>query len=165
MYALVDFDPDGIAIMSTYKHGSHSLAHENMTSSSTPALALPELHWLGVRSDQVFRIPAGEGDTKGGATSDAQGLMKLTPRDRKKASRMLEWDLLAENGPEPEWRRELQTMLMLNVKAEMQILEERPGGLSAWLEGELQETEGSGEMRWSADHLGLDQDPRDCSQS
>lgn len=165
MYALVDFDPDGIAIMSTYKHGSYSLAHENMTSTGAPGLNLPELCWLGVQGDQIFRSPAGERDTERGATSDAQGLMRLTPRDRMKASRMLEWDLLAETGPEPTWRRELQTMLMLNVKAEMQILEERPGGLAAWLEEELQEMERSGEMGWSGDHLGLDQDPHDCSQS
>jgi meiotic recombination protein SPO11 len=50
---------------------------------------------------------------------------------------MLEWDLCAEDGLEPTWRRELQVMLMLNIKAEMQILEELPGGLVPWLEREL----------------------------
>jgi meiotic recombination protein SPO11 len=35
------------------------------------------------------------------------------------------------------WRRELQVMLMLNVKAEMQILEQRDEGLRGWLDGKL----------------------------
>ena len=41
---------------------------------------------------------------------------------------------------EKEWRRELQVMLTLNVKAEIQILSERAGGgpgrggLESWLD-------------------------------
>jgi meiotic recombination protein SPO11 len=50
---------------------------------------------------------------------------------------MLEWEVFAENGIEIEWRNELQTMLILNVKAEMQVFEERDGGLALWLKGEL----------------------------
>ncbi|ORY19119.1 Spo11/DNA topoisomerase VI subunit A [Clohesyomyces aquaticus] len=144
MSVLVDFDPDGLAIMSTYKYGSIRLAHENVTSNDTPTLSLPlpRLSWLGVRSHQVGRTPATESGTKGGAISDAQGLMRLTLRDRKKACRMLEWDTCQEGGPEPVWRRELQTMLMLNLKAEMQILEEQPGGLASWVNDELRATQG-----------------------
>jgi meiotic recombination protein SPO11 len=70
--------------------------------------------------------------------SHLQGLMKLTARDRTKAARMLEWNLCAEDGPEQEWRQELQTMLMLNIKAEMQILDELPSGLVSWVSGELE---------------------------
>jgi meiotic recombination protein SPO11 len=135
IYALVDFDPDGIAIMSTYKYGSYRLAHENETSNSTPMLNLPKLRWLGVQSHHVCRAPATECDTDTGSRTmlDAQGLLRLTPRDRRKATSMLEWDVCTENGPEPAWRRELQTMLMLNVKAETQVLEELPGGVICWL--------------------------------
>ena len=50
---------------------------------------------------------------------------------------MLEWDVCAENGPERRWRGEIQAMLMLNIKAEMQIMEEQRGGLAGWLDGEL----------------------------
>jgi meiotic recombination protein SPO11 len=63
--------------------------------------------------------------------------MRLTGRDRRKARKMLEWPVLGEDGPEPEWRREMQRMLMLNVKAEMQIFEEQPGGSGRWLKQQL----------------------------
>lgn len=142
MAVLVDFDPDGLAIMSTYKYGSIRLAHENDIAHGTPALTLPQLSWLGVRSHQVGRTPVTESSTKSGAMTDPQGLIRLTPRDRRKARQMLEWDTCLEGGPEPAWRLELQTMLMLNVKAEMQILEKQVGGLPVWVEKELRATQG-----------------------
>lgn len=137
MFALVDLDPDGIAIMSTYKYGSYRLAHEDATPKDTPGLSLPNLQWLGVRRHHVSRTPVGESDTNTSVMPDLQGLMKLTARDRSRAIRMLEWDLCAEDGPEEGWRHELQTMLMLNTKAEMQILDELPGGLVSWVSGVL----------------------------
>jgi len=138
MHALVDLDPDGIAILSTYKYGSYRLAHENVAQSDTPGLSLPNLRWLGVKSHDISRTPVGERDTGTSVLPQLQGLMKLTARDRTKAMRMLEWDLCAENGPELEWRKELQAMLMLNIKAEMQILDELPSGLVSWVKGELE---------------------------
>jgi meiotic recombination protein SPO11 len=137
MFALVDFDPDGIAIMSTYKHGSCRLAHENVTTGGTPTLSLPQLRWLGVQGHQLRQSLLMERSTGDGTVDSAQGVLRLTARDRTKACRMLEWDMCAEDGPEPECRRGLQTMLMLNIKAEMQILEELPGGLPKWLAREL----------------------------
>lgn len=50
---------------------------------------------------------------------------------------MLERPTFAENGPEPIWRRELQIMLMLNTKAEIQHLSGREGGLEEWLQDKL----------------------------
>jgi len=137
MYAFVDLDPDGIAILSTYKYGSYRLAHEGVTSTDTPATSLPDIRWLGVKSHHMSRTPVGEHDTESRAMPQLQGLMKLTVRDRTKAARMLEWNLCAEDGPEQAWRQELQKMLMFNTKAEMQILDEMPGGLVEWLSGEL----------------------------
>lgn len=47
--------------------------------------------------------------------------------------------MMAENGLEAEWRRELQVMLMLGVKAEIQIMNGTDrGGLNAWLDEKLQ---------------------------
>ncbi|KAF1954227.1 DNA topoisomerase IV, alpha subunit [Byssothecium circinans] len=143
MLAFVDFDPDGIAIMSTYKHGSYRLAHEDVAQKDTPGLHLPELRWLGVQSHHLYRAPVCESSTQTAALADAQGLMRLTARDRRKAHQMLEWDLCAEGGLEPAWRAELQRMLMLNIKAEMQILDELPGGLVSWLGNELDVLQGS----------------------
>jgi meiotic recombination protein SPO11 len=137
MFALVDRDPDGIGILSTYKYGSYRLAHEDVTSDGTPGLSLPNIHWLGVKRHHISRTPVGESDTDTSGMSELRGLMKLTTRDRTKAVRMLEWDVCAHEGAEQEWRHELQTMLMLNNKAEMQILDELPGGLVSWLSSEL----------------------------
>lgn len=66
--------------------------------------------------------------------ADKIGLMPLTKRDRRIAIKMLERDVVDE---EMEWRRELQAMLMLNLKAEIQILSSGVGGLEAWLDRKL----------------------------
>ncbi|KAF1969784.1 DNA topoisomerase IV, alpha subunit [Bimuria novae-zelandiae CBS 107.79] len=138
MFAFVDLDPDGIHIMSTYKHGSLRLAHEVVTHADTPGVNLPNLQWLGVQSHHIYQAPGNECDTTTAAIADAQGVMKLTARDRKKAHHMLEWGVCGEHSSEPAWRAELQRMLMLNIKAEMQILDELPGGLVSWLSKQLE---------------------------
>jgi meiotic recombination protein SPO11 len=122
--ALVDFDPDGIGIMSTYKYGSVSLAHESN-------LAVPSIRWLGVRSWDFL-------NTK----HEIQGLLSLTARDRKIGMKMLAKSGAEEDGDE-EWRRELQIMLMMNVKAEIQILGNGEA-LGEWLDKKLLEA------TWSA---------------
>jgi len=141
MYAFVDLDPDGIAILSTYKYGSYRLAHEGIASKDAPALGLPNIRWLGVKTHHIGRAPATESETNTSAMPELQGLMRLTTRDRIKAACMLEWNLCSESGLEQEWRRELQSMLMLNVKAEMQILDELQGGVVCFLSNELDRTE------------------------
>ena len=140
MYALMDLDPDGIAILSTYKYGSYRLAHEDVTSTDTATPGLPNIRWLGVKSHHMSGTPLGDVHTEKSTKPQLQGLMRLTARDRNKAARMLEWNLCAEEGPEKGWRQELQTMLMLNVKAEIQILDEMPGGLVSWLSDRLGQT-------------------------
>jgi meiotic recombination protein SPO11 len=118
LYGLMDFDPDGLDILSTYKHGSKAFAHQSAE------LVLPSIQWVGVNSSHI-----GQEDD----LHQRQGLLKLSARDRRKATSMLKREQFAEGGAEPEWRRELQVMLMLNVKAEIQLLEARPGGLAACL--------------------------------
>lgn len=128
IFALVDFDPDGISIMSTYKLGSYQLSHESEN------LKVPAIQWLGIKSrDLVHNID-------GTTNEDDRGLLKLSVRDRKKAVSMLENNkALVEKGAEQEWRRELQLMLMLGVKAEMEILGKRDGGVEAWVRYELEQ--------------------------
>ena len=125
IYALTDFDPDGLAIMSTYKYGSLKLSHENA------GLNVPSKQWLGIQSRDI--VPGNEND-------ENSGLLRLSARDRKKAADMLERsEVLQEGGMEQVWRRELQVMLMLNVKAEMEILADRHGGVKGWVEEKLLE--------------------------
>ncbi|OJI88258.1 hypothetical protein ASPTUDRAFT_160569 [Aspergillus tubingensis CBS 134.48] len=122
-YALVDGDPDGMAIMATYKYGSVAFTHENRN------LNVPGLHWLGLRKTDVVA---------GADPLDDNTLIRLTKRDRKKIVAMLSRNpIWAANGPEPEWRVELQQMLMLNVKAETEILYDMEGGLTRWLDRKL----------------------------
>ena len=98
---------------------------------------LPQLRWVGVKSHHLKTPVSTDSGYAERDVHQTQGLMKLTRRDRCKARRMLEWEAFAEDGIDIEWRSELQIMLMLNVKAEMQIFEERDGGLALWLKGEL----------------------------
>lgn len=117
---LVDADPDGIAIMSTYKYGSIAHSHENSR------LDAPQLEWIGTRISDSF----------GGIETGS--LIPLRPRDVKKARDMLTRNpVLADGGPEPEWRAQLQTMLMLNMKAETEILYDWEGGLEQWIDQKL----------------------------
>ena len=118
MFGLVDFDPDGLGILSTYKHGSLALAHQNSN------LDAPSICWLGVRSGDIVQD-----------SGDKTGLLKLSARDRRIAGKMLERDAFGPEGREQEWRRELQVMLILNFKAEIQILS--AGGLERWLDRTL----------------------------
>jgi meiotic recombination protein SPO11 len=117
VYGPFDYDPDGIGILTTYKYSSATLQYESAD------LECPEMQWLGLKSSELQTAISG----------DRHGLLPLTPRDRRKASLMLGREPLIEGGNEPEWRSELQVMLFLNFKAEIQILEDRKGGLSDWL--------------------------------
>lgn len=63
------------------------------------------------------------------------GLIPLSKRDRRLATRMLSRAPFCEDGDEPSWRKEVQSMLVLNMKAEIQFLECYDGGLAGWLYG------------------------------
>jgi meiotic recombination protein SPO11 len=106
--------------MSTYKYSSVKLRHENHN------LIVPSINWLGVKSKDI--VPREESATA--------GLLRLSDRDRRIASRMLERPEFQE-GVESEWRRELQVMLVLNCKAEIQILSDGGALLEEWLDMKL----------------------------
>ncbi|KAL8772789.1 MAG: hypothetical protein Q9209_002134 [Squamulea sp. 1 TL-2023] len=131
IYAMVDFDPDGISIMSTYKHGSLTMSHENAN------LKCPTIRWLGVKSGDLD--PKQMRNQPSDADEDMKGLLKLSKRDRNRAVKMLGHDVYEEDGAEVEWRRELQVMLMLNIKVEMEILSQREGGIESWVDDRLLE--------------------------
>lgn len=122
IYGLVDCDPDGLAILSTYRHGSAALSHEH------ELLATPSMRWLGLRSHDIFP-----------STSDnvSHTLLPMTVRDRRKAIRMLDWPAISIGDDECNLRNELQIMLMLNMKAEIEAMAEAEGGLAGWLETKL----------------------------
>ncbi|KMP03779.1 meiosis-specific topoisomerase Spo11 [Coccidioides immitis RMSCC 2394] len=122
IYVLVDCDPDGMAIMSTYKYGSISQSHENAN------LNVPGVEWLGLRASDTA-IP-------GNADVD-RPLIPMTLRDRTRAQAMLSHSVIFSDEREQEWRLELQRMLMVNAKAEIEVLYEKAGGIEGWLDRKL----------------------------
>ncbi|GAB7342842.1 hypothetical protein MBLNU457_g0967t2 [Dothideomycetes sp. NU457] len=116
----MDWDPDGVAILSVYKHGSANKAMdmEDLLASNIQRLGLSRID-IDDREETRYE----------------QGLIPLTGRDRRKARQLLDKALYDEGGAEDGWRLELQTMLMINVKAELQILDEVPGALHKILRG------------------------------
>lgn len=121
-FALVDGDPDGLAIMSTYKYGSMSHAHESAR------LNAPKLEWLGTSISDVV-------SEKNKLDNDDWVSISLTPRDSKKIQSMLSNNpVFAEDGPQPDWRAELQTMMLLNMKVETEVLYGMDGGLEEWMD-------------------------------
>ncbi|KAL1304175.1 hypothetical protein AAFC00_000600 [Neodothiora populina] len=116
VYGLMDYDPDGLAIFMTYKQGSR------MHRIGASDLTVPNMQWLGLCSRHIK-----DGDD----THGNQGLMPLTKRDRHKARKMLEKkEFCGEEDSVPVWRGQLQVMLYLNLKAELQILDTCPGALT-----------------------------------
>jgi meiotic recombination protein SPO11 len=120
---LFDCDPDGIKILDVYRNGSRTLAHER-------AYHVPEMEWLGVKPDDVFAR----------GNEDA-ATISLTTRDVSKIKSMLVSDAEAPlgRGLGAESRTALQWMKMLNRKAEIQILEDMPGGMNYWLMERIEE--------------------------
>ncbi|KAK4684356.1 hypothetical protein P7C73_g5827, partial [Tremellales sp. Uapishka_1] len=108
-FALVDADPYGIDIMSTYYQGSRA----NQFSYDHAGLALGDrLTWLGVKGSEWNQL---------GLRQDQ--LLDLKPTDISFATKMLR-----ESTSMPqEWRRELVHMLHLNRKAEIEILQSASG--------------------------------------
>jgi meiotic recombination protein SPO11 len=157
MYALVDFDPDGVKIMLTYKIGSQNLQHEEHVT-------LDRLCWIGLKSDDVLsrnhrgsppvdmsqeavypltadqQFPSSQPSSSScdRNSSLVKGTLPLKARDRKLAVRLLA--AAAENDEQPaqdvDLIRELQLMLLINAKAEIQMVDEA-GDLSEWLDDAL----------------------------
>ncbi|EXJ74677.1 uncharacterized protein A1O5_01370 [Cladophialophora psammophila CBS 110553] len=124
VFGLFDWDPHGVGILKCYLYGSKNLAQEHGCN-------IPDIRWVGIKAEDV--LPHQD---IGNPT------IQLSKRDRMTAIGLLgsqEWRDQA-GTPLPglqEAVTEVQRMLMLNRKAEIQSLDERPGGLEGWLTGKL----------------------------
>ncbi|KFY71813.1 hypothetical protein V499_08004, partial [Pseudogymnoascus sp. VKM F-103] len=98
IYVLTDYDPHGISILSTYAHGSASLAHQN------DGLAVSGLRWLGVKLESAIGTQNGRSEDGG----EVPGILTLTKRDRRLGRSMLMRHPAMGEGGEKEWRREVQ---------------------------------------------------------
>ncbi|KAL1893600.1 endodeoxyribonuclease [Sporothrix stenoceras] len=130
IYGLVDYDPHGVRIFRTYKYGSQSLSHETNTT-------VPGMKWLGIQSCDLM-YPANSVSPRHWSALD--DVLPLTDADRRTAACLLK-DMVynANVGTEEssyEQIREVQVMLMLNVKAEIQAADDY-GDLAEWLDEKL----------------------------
>lgn len=115
--------------MSTYKYGSKAHAH------ASASLNAPRLEWLGIRIRDVVVEQARNAEVD---EDEDWVTIALSERDVKKIQSMLANNpVFDEKGPELEWRAELQTMMMLNVKVETEALYGKDGGLEDWIDGKM----------------------------
>jgi meiotic recombination protein SPO11 len=122
VFGLADYDPDGVSILSVYRRGSASMPHENAN------LVVPHLRWVAMKSAHVVSSDA---------ASEYSALMRLSDRDRRRANSQLGKCVARSEPQEREVLRELQVMLMLNVKAELQAVEGGSDGLCDLVAAEL----------------------------
>ncbi|KAF8425556.1 Spo11/DNA topoisomerase VI subunit A [Tirmania nivea] len=124
IYAVVDHDPHGLNILSVYKFGSVALAHENHR------LVVSQVKLLGIKNEDL------ELSQDECTQNNEHGILSLTGSDRRKAAQLLGKAYIWSQN---EWRSELQKMLFMNVKAEIQAM-----NLEFYLNRKLEEEARSG---------------------
>lgn len=114
-------------------HGSWNLSHEDQNHN------VPSICWLGPKSEDLLFHNDDRDKCESEMVSDGEGagLLRLSLRDRRRAVGMMKKNDLEKNRQDKEWRRELQVMLMLGLKAEMELLGNRKKGLEGWVERKL----------------------------
>ncbi|KAL7791425.1 Spo11/DNA topoisomerase VI subunit A [Trichoderma ceciliae] len=155
IFVLADYDPDGLNIFRCYRFRSDVMTQET-------AVIAPGMRWLGIKSQdlleresylEVLITPSPDDlqpplnsqsseESAGSKTSISstecrEPISALSARDRKVAVGILE--KLVDSGDDPETvnlQRELQVMLMMGIKAEIQWLDEA-GNLTDWLDFKL----------------------------
>ncbi|KAL9682925.1 hypothetical protein QQ045_014737 [Rhodiola kirilowii] len=102
-FCLVDCDPYGFDILTTYRFGSMKMAHD------AEFLRIPEIQWLGVfpSESEKYNIPP-------------QCLLPLTAEDSRRTEGLLRRCYLQREVP--MWRSELELMLQKGVKFEIEAL-------------------------------------------
>ncbi|KAK9469629.1 Spo11/DNA topoisomerase VI subunit A [Lipomyces arxii] len=106
---VVDSDPHGVEIFCTYKFGSRALAHESIH------LTIASMKWIGVN-----------------LLDYNEGWTELTRRDRRKAISLLKQPYMSIDV-NASLRSELQQMLFLNKKAEMNIVGSSADGIASYI--------------------------------
>lgn len=108
IHIITDFDPDGLNIANVYRFGSKALDHEGESSK------VPDAQRVALGREHLVKKGIAEGKS-------SHCLLPLTGRDRRKARSML---LNKSDEMGVGTMLELQAMLMLNYKAELEICED-----------------------------------------
>ena len=156
IFVLVDYDPDGLNIFRCYRYAPGRSA---VPSSAENA----GMHWLGIKSSNLLNFETvsrrtqspvqeemrryhhdtqtGSGRTSNGSiasTACREPVSQLTARDRKSAISTLSKvsKVSPQDNEAAELQRELQVMLIMGVKAEIQWLDDS-GDIVEWLDQTL----------------------------
>ena len=150
VFTLVDFDPDGLNIYRCYRYGSRGLK-----AFSQPCT---NMQWLGIKSFHLLQfhnmscelsneMNPSDSQSHGSSqtprpsiasTNCRDPISPLTNRDRKHALATLQRHS-ATSGMSldaSELRHELQVMLMMGVKSEIQWLDDG-GVMTDWLDNQV----------------------------
>ncbi|XP_020534597.1 meiotic recombination protein SPO11-1 isoform X3 [Jatropha curcas] len=103
VYCLVDCDPYGVDILTTYRFGSLQMAYD------VKFLRVPEIRWLGAfpSDSEAYSLPQ-------------HCLLPLTAEDKRRTESMLLRCYLQREVP--QWRLQLEKMLQRGVKFEIEAL-------------------------------------------
>jgi len=115
---LTDYDPDGIGIANMFQYGS-------LKSSESINAAIPTARRLGLDREHIKETSN---------NGNVQKVLPLTARDRRRAIGILNRNKDQTGNTRLNDRLDLQVMLMLNIKAEIQILDDSPNDLESLLE-------------------------------
>ncbi|KAH0533284.1 hypothetical protein TsFJ059_001871 [Trichoderma semiorbis] len=151
IFVLADYDPDGLNILRHYRLKSEIVSQ---------GFTAPAIRWLGIKSEDLLeresrldmlRIPSDNlqlpdsqssrentgSKTSISSTECREPISALSTRDRNVAVGILK--KLVDSGDDSaavELGRELQVMLMMGIKAEIQWLDEA-GNLTEWLDTKI----------------------------
>ncbi|KAJ4838291.1 hypothetical protein Tsubulata_041619 [Turnera subulata] len=103
VYCLVDCDPYGFDILTTYRFGSMQMAYD------AKFLRVTGVRWLGAFPSDIERCGLPQ-----------QCLLPLTAEDKRRVETMLQRCYLQRKVP--QWRMELELMLQRGVKFEIEAL-------------------------------------------
>ncbi|XP_038057480.1 meiotic recombination protein SPO11-like isoform X2 [Patiria miniata] len=99
---LVDADPHGLEILCVYKFGSKSMSYESHS------LTVPCIRWLGILPSDIDRLQV-----------PRDALIPLSKSDLRKAKELMRRPYYKHL---PDWMKEMQVLLDLGRKAEIQCL-------------------------------------------
>ncbi|KAL0560672.1 hypothetical protein IC582_001082 [Cucumis melo] len=102
-FCLVDCDPYGFDILTTYRFGSMQMAYDAKN------LRIPQLQWIGAFASDSEKYDLPE-----------QCLIPLTSKDKRRTEALLQRCYLRREVP--HWRLELDSMLQRGVKFEIEAL-------------------------------------------
>ncbi len=106
--AIVDADPYGFEIMRVYSVGSKALSYESAH------LAVPNIKWLGLLPSDLL--------PESGFDIPKSAFIKMTSRDTHRSKLMMEEEFVKRKQ---SWRDQLQVLVNLGYKAEIQALNAR----------------------------------------